>query len=85
MLYVGDFILQEIIKENIQKKKETKGITSHKITTTVSELDTVYIHMISYNIELHKTACLFSVSLLCEQTLYVQTSDVTLPLTVKKC
>ena len=65
-----------------KKQKKTKGITSSKITTTVFELDTVYIHTISCNIELHKTACLFSVSILCEQTLYVKTSDVTLPLTV---
>ena len=40
--------------------------------------------MISCNIELHKTVCLFSVSILCEKMLYVQTSDITLPLTVKK-
>ena len=40
--------------------------------------------MISCNIELHITACLFSASILCEQTLYVQTRVVTLPLTVKK-
>ena len=41
---------QYIIKENCQNK----GITSSKIMTTVFELDTV--HMISCNIELHKTA-----------------------------
>ena len=52
--------------------------------TAVFELDTVYIHTISCNIELHKTACHFSASILCEQMLYVQTSDVTLPLTVLK-
>ena len=65
-------------------KTKTKGFTLSEITTTVFELDTVYIQTISCNIELHKTACLFSLSILCEQMLYVKPSNVTLPLTVKK-